>query len=92
MSYEFKWKRMKNEDTYNEPKETVKEVSKLPFADVPERGIRKETLKKFGVRVGYDETDGTTIKYVYFPSYSQKGRLLGYKRQDLSVPKEDKGH
>lgn len=92
MSYEFKGKRMKNEDTYNEPKETVKEVSKLPFADVPERGIRKETLKKFGVRVGYDETDGTTIKYVYFPSYSQKGRLLGYKRQDLSVPKEDKGH
>ena len=92
MSYEFKGKRMKNDDAYNEPKETVKEVSKLPFVDVPERGIRKETLKKFGVRVGYDETDGTTLKYVYFPSYSQKGRLLGYKRQDLSVPKEDKGH
>lgn len=91
MSYERKYKRMTNEEKY-EPKETVKDVSKYPFADVPERGIRKETMKKFGVRVGYDETDGSTLKYIYFPSYSQKGRLLGYKRQDLSLPKEHKGH
>lgn len=91
MSYERKYKRMTNEEKY-EPKETVKDVSKYPFADVPERGIRKDTMKKFGVRVGYDESDGSTLKYVYFPSYSQKGRLLGYKRQDLSVPKEDKKH
>lgn len=92
MSYERKEKRMTNDDKRYEVRETVKEISKLPFADVPERGIRKETMKRFGVRVGYDETDGTTLRYVYFPSYSQKGRLLGYKRQDLSLPKEDKGH
>ena len=91
MSYERKMKTMKNEEKYT-PRETVKEVSKLPFADFPERGIRKSTMEKFGVRVGYDETDGTTIKYVYFPSYGQKGRLTGFKRQDLSKGKEEDGH
>lgn len=91
MSYERKEKRMSNHEKFV-ARETVKEVSKFPFVDFPERGIRKATMEKFGVRVGYDETDGTTIKYVYFPSYGQKDRLTGYKRQDLSKGKEEEGH
>lgn len=91
MSYERKEKRMTNTEKFV-PRETVKEVSKFPFADFPERGIRKETMEKFGVRVGYDETDGTNIKYVYFPSYGQKDRLTGYKRMDLSKGKDETGH
>lgn len=74
------------------PRETVKEVSKFPFADWPDRGLRKSTLEKFGVRAGYDETDGTTLKYFYFPSYGQKDRLTGYKRMDLSKGKDEVGH
>ena len=34
-----------------EAKETMKDVDALGVHDVPERGVRKETLEKFGVKV-----------------------------------------
>lgn len=81
--------RMSNEFV---PKETVAEVSSLPFADMPERGIRKETCERFGVRAAMSVKDGVTPEAFYFPSYNQKGKLVGYKKQDLTKGKEEKGH
>ena len=74
------------------PKETVAEVSKYPIIACQERGIKKETLERFGVRAGVSETDGTTVEAYYFPSYNQKGKLVGYMKQDLTKGKEEEGH
>jgi len=89
MSYEKGYKAVKEEYT---PKETVKEVEKYPFRDIPQRGITKETCQKFGVRVALSEADGQTIEAVYFPSYNQKGKITGYKKQDLTKDKAERYH
>ena len=73
-------------------KETLEEVSKFSYKDVPERNIRKETLQRFGVKVAVSETDGHTPTAIYFPSYNQKGKVVGYTKQDLTKNKEEKGH
>lgn len=74
------------------PKETLKDVSSYPFRDVESRGIRKETCEKFGVRSGISESDGKTVEALYFPSYNQKGKIVGYKKQDLTLDKSEKYH
>lgn len=94
MSYIRKYKKgenMKNEEGYT-PKETLAEVSALSSFDVPERGIRKETLQRFGVKVALSQEDGKTPVAVYFPSYNQKGKVTGYAKQDLTKSKEEKYH
>lgn len=75
-----------------EPKETLQEVSTFKAVDVPERGIRKETLERFGVKVAVSTEDGKTPIAVYFPSVNQKGKVTGYAKQDLTKAKEEKGH
>lgn len=75
-----------------EPKETVAEVSQLKAFDIPERGIRKETLERFAVKVAVSQEDGKTPQAVYFPSYNQKGKVTGYTKQDLTKGKEERGH
>ena len=92
MSYEFR-KNMKkgNYVSTSEKKETVAEVSKLPIADYPERGIRKETYEKFGVRMALSTTD-RSVQAIYFPYYNEDGKLTGYKKRDLSLDKYDTGH
>src|SRR5690554_1352747 len=75
-----------------EPKETLQEVSTFKAVDVPERGIRKETLERFGVKVAVSTEDGKTPIAVYFPSVNQKGKVTGYAKQDLTKSKEEKGH
>lgn len=75
-----------------EPKETVAEVTTFKSADIPDRGIRKETLERFGVKVAVSQEDGKTPTAVYFPSYNQKGKVVGYTKQDLTKGKEEKGH
>lgn len=75
-----------------EAKETIEDIQKLPIKDVPERGIRKETLEEFDVRVAVSTADGNTVEAVYFPSYNQKGKIVGYKKQDLTKDKSEKGH
>jgi len=82
---------MRNDEGF-EPKETVAEVSQLKAFDIPERGIRKETLDKFGVKVAVSQEDGKTPEAVYFPSYNQKGKVVGYTKQNLTKSKEEKGH
>lgn len=75
-----------------EPKETLKEVEGYSIVAIPERGIRKEVLEKFGVKVAVDPADGKTPIAVYFPSYNQKGKITGYSKQDLTKSKEEAYH
>lgn len=82
---------MRNEEGFV-PKETLAEVQALKSLDIPERGIRKETLDRFGVKVAVSQKDGKTPESVYFPSYNQKGKVTGYAKQDLTKSKEEKYH
>lgn len=82
---------MATENTY-EPKETLQDIELLRAHDVPERGIRKEILERFGVKVAVSQQDGKTPTAVYFPSVNQKGKITGYAKQDLTKSKEEKGH
>ena len=79
-------------DVGTEGKERVKDVLEYPFLDIQERGIRKETCERFGVRTAVDPTDGTTPIAHYFPYYDQKGKLSGFKKRDLTLDKNDKYH
>ena len=74
------------------PKETVKDVLEYPFRGLESRGVRKDTCEKFGVRAGISETDGKTVEAFYFPSYNQKGKVVGFKKQDLTKDKSEKYH
>lgn len=73
-------------------KETVEDVLSYPFADVEDRGIRKETCKRYGIRAGLSERDGDTVEAYYFPSFNSKGKIVGFMKQDITKGKEEKGH
>ena len=93
MSYEFKTKRMEKavvNDVVN--KETVDDIKLYPFIENLQRGITKETCIKFGVRAALSEKDGKTPTAYYFPSYSQKGEIIGYTKQDVTKNKDEKWH
>jgi archaellum biogenesis ATPase FlaH len=79
-------------DMESKSKETVEEVLKYPFLEAKERGITKETCEKFGVRAAISQTDGKTIEAYYFPSYNSKGKIVGFSKQDITKPKEEKFH
>lgn len=74
------------------PKETLKDVLDYPFRGLESRGVRKDTCEKFGVRAGVSEVDGKTVEAFYFPSFNQKGKIIGYKKQDLTKDKSEKYH
>jgi replicative DNA helicase len=65
-------------------KETLKEILTWykPRA-WPERNIRKETMEYFECRVKVSEIDNSTEK-VFFPSYDQSGKLVGFKVKDIT--------
>lgn len=73
-------------------KETVEGVLTYPFAEAEDRGIRKETCKRYGIRAGLSERDGDTVEAYYFPSYNSKGKIVGFMKQDITKGKEEKGH
>lgn len=73
-------------------KETVEDVLSYPFADAEDRGIRKETCKRYGIRAGLSERDGDTVEAYYFPSFNSKGKIVGFMKQDITKGKEEKGH
>jgi archaellum biogenesis ATPase FlaH len=75
-----------------EPKEKVEDILTYPFRESKERGVSKETCERFGIRAGISETDGTTVTAYYFPSYNQKGKIVGYMRQDVTKSKDEKNH
>ena len=76
----------------NTPKETIEDVLKYPFKGFRERGIRKDTLEKFGVRSSVSEQDGKTPTAFYFPSYNNKGEVTGFMKQDLTKRKDEDFH
>jgi len=71
------------------PKETLKDIGKYPFVDIPQRNIRKETCERFGVR-GY--VNNGNLEALYFPSYNQKGKVVGFSKMDLTRDKSEKYH
>ena len=82
----------KKGDVVQESKEKVEDVLKYPFVDAIDRGIRKEICEKLGIRAGLSQIDGKTVEAYYFPSYNQKGKIVGFMKQDITVNKEEKGH
>lgn len=75
-----------------ENKEKLSDVAKYPIREIEDRGIRKETCEKFGVRAALSTTDGTTPIAYYFPSYNQKGKIVGYMKMDILKDKSETGH
>lgn len=51
-----------------------------PTRELADRGIRKETCEKYGVRVSLSETDGFTIVSHKYPYY-KKDKLTGFKER-----------
>ena len=94
MSYQYKTKqeRVAVSDNGVVNKETIEEIKLYPFVENKQRGITKETCMKFGVRASLSERDGKTPTAFYFPSYNQKGEIVGYTKQDLTKHKEEKWH
>lgn len=74
------------------PKETVKEVLTYPFVEAKDRKVSKETCERFGIRAALSEKDGKTVEAYYFPSYNQKGQIVGFMKQDITKGKEEEGH
>ena len=72
--------------------EKVQDVLNYPIVDAKDRGIRKEICERFGIRAALSETDGQTVEAYYFPSYNQKGKIVGFMKQDLTKSKEERGH
>lgn len=91
MSYIKKAGNVKHNDHF-ESKEKVSDIEVLKAHNIPERGIRAEILDKFGVKVALSEQDGKTPIAVYFPSHNQKGKVVGYMKQDLTKSKDEAGH
>ena len=79
-----------NNDNFN--KEKLEDVMKYPFVKAKDRGIRKEICEKFGIRAALSQADGETVEAYYFPSFNQKGKIVGYSKQDITKSKEEKGH
>lgn len=75
-----------------ESKETVEDVLKLPFAEAKDRNVTKATCEKFGIRAALSQKDGSTVESYYFPSYNNKGKIVGYKKQDIIKSKDERGH
>lgn len=75
-----------------EPKEKVEEIAKYKSVDYKERNIKKATMERFGVKAALSQQDGHTPIAFYFPSYNQKGKVVGYTKQDVTKSKEERGH
>lgn len=79
-------------ENYKEPKEKMKDVASYPIMEWKERGIRKETMERFGIRCAVSPENGKDIVAIYYPYYDQKSKLCGYKKKDLTLDKNDRGH
>ncbi|QYC52577.1 replicative helicase, DnaB family [Salmonella phage SSBI34] len=71
--------------------ETVEDVKTYPFKAIPERGIDQKTAERFGIRTKLSAKDGMTPEAHYFP-YTLEGKIVGFKKRDLTIPKQQKGH
>ncbi len=73
-------------------KETVQEILEYPFVEARDRKVSKAICEKFGIRAALSEKDGKTVEAYYFPSYDQKGKIVGFTKQDVTKHKTEKGH
>lgn len=76
----------------NAKRMSLDDVLELPCLAVPQQTICKEDAEYYGIRSSLDEETGEEITATYFPYYNQKGKLVGYKVRDWTLPKEQKGH
>lgn len=61
----------------------VEDISGYGCFDLPDRRLRQESLKYFGIRIGVSEQDGQTPISHYYPYY--KGdKLIGYKARIIA--------
>lgn len=91
----YEWKKFNKQGEVMQdftPRETVAEIETYGCCDIPERGIRRDILERFGVKVAVNPVDGKTPIAVYFPSYNQKNKVTGYSKQDLTKGKDEKYH
>ena len=64
--------------TQEEIDKEIRDVGEYTTVSLPERGLRRESLSYYGIRIGLSEMDGTTPVSHYYPYY--KGDVLsGYK-------------
>jgi twinkle protein len=54
------------------------EYDSLPIVALTDRGLRKEVVELYGVRVGFSESDGETITHHYYPD-TKAGKITGYE-------------
>lgn len=54
-------------------------IGKLPSNELSDRGISKEAVEKYGVRVAYDQATGE-ISHHYYP-VTKEGKIVGYKER-----------
>lgn len=57
-------------------------INRLPFRELSDCGIAKDTCERFGVRVSIDETTGETDAH-YYPYHDDDGNVVGYKKRRL---------
>lgn len=65
----------------------MEDLDGLEAQPLPSRGLDKETLEAFGVKVGFDTTDPTKPAHVFFPLHSETGEVQGYKHKNLLTGK-----
>lgn len=64
--------------TKEEIEEEIAEIRGLKAFDLRDRKLRAKSLDYFGIKVGLDEEDGKTPRFIYFP-YTNDGELRSYK-------------
>ncbi len=72
--------------TKEEIKEEFREIEECSTFDLVERRLRKSALEKFGVKVGVDQSDGKTPRFVYFP-FTKNGEITRWKVRLLEAKK-----
>jgi len=60
----------------------LNDYSKLPSADILDRGLKKETVALFGVKLEFDEATGKISKH-YYPDTKQ-GKVTGYEVRSVA--------
>lgn len=73
--------------TQEEIEQEIRDISTYPVMDLPTRHLKKEYLEYFSIRVGVDETDGLTPRYVFFPYFDRDRTLISYKTRILDPKK-----
>jgi len=60
----------------------LNDYNKLPSADISDRGLKKETVALFGVKLEFDEATGKISKH-YYPDTKQ-GKVTGYEVRSVA--------